>query len=98
LEWKMTIDFSGIVQMFQIEGFTALGKIAHPMTGKTEKNLEQASFVIELLAVLQEKTKGNLTDSEARLLDNALRDLRLNYVADNASPASSMPDSSGDLT
>jgi len=94
----MTIDFSGIVQMFQIEGFTALGKIAHPMTGKTEKNLEQASFVIELLAVLQEKTKGNLTDSEARLLDNALRDLRLNYVADNASPASSMPDSSGDLT
>ncbi|MEY3690144.1 MAG: DUF1844 domain-containing protein [Candidatus Kapaibacteriota bacterium] len=94
----MTIDFSGIVQMFQIEGFTALGKIAHPMTGKTEKNLEQASFVIDLLAVLQEKTKGNLTDSEARLLDNALRDLRLNYVADNASPASSMPDSSGDLT
>ena len=84
--------------MFQIEGFTALGKIAHPMTGKTEKNLEQASFVIDLLAVLQEKTKGNLTDSEARLLDNALRDLRLNYVADNASPASSMPDSSGDLT
>ena len=94
----MTIDFSGIVQMFQIEGFTALGKIAHPMTGKTEKNLEQASFVIDLLAVLQEKTKGNLTDSEARLLDNALRDLRLNYVADNASHASSMPDSSGDLT
>ncbi|MFM6956178.1 MAG: DUF1844 domain-containing protein [Ignavibacteria bacterium] len=94
----MTIDFSGIVQMFQIEGFTALGKIAHPMTGKTEKNLEQASFVIDLLAVLQEKTKGNLSDSEARLLDNALRDLRLNYVADNASPASSMPDSSGDLT
>ena len=94
----MTIDFSGIVQMFQIEGFTALGKIAHPMTGKTEKNLEQASFVIDLLAVLQEKTKGNLTDSEARRLDNALRDLRLNYVADNASPASSMPDSSGDLT
>jgi hypothetical protein len=94
----MTIDFSGIVQMFQIEGFTALGKIAHPMTGKTEKNLEQASFVIDLLAVLQEKTKGNLSDSEYRLLDNALRDLRLNYVSDSASPAASTPDSSGDLT
>ena len=94
----MTIDFSGIIQMFQIEGFTALGKIAHPMTGKTEKNLDQASFVIDLLAVLQEKTKGNLTDVESRLLDNALRDLRLNYVADNTSPASASPDSSGDLT
>ena len=93
----MTIDFSGIIQMFQMEGFTALGKIAHPMTGKTEKNLEQASFVIDLLAVLQEKTKGNLTDTEARLLDNVLRDLRLNYVSDNSAPASSTPDSSGEL-
>jgi hypothetical protein len=84
--------------MFQMEGFTALGKIAHPMTGKTEKNLEQASFVIDLLAVLQEKTKGNLTDTEARLLDNVLRDLRLNYVSDNSAPASSKPDSSGELS
>ena len=84
--------------MFQMEGFTALGKIAHPMTGKTEKNLEQASFVIDLLAVLQEKTKGNLTDTEARLLDNVLRDLRLNYVSDNSAPASSTPDSSGTLS
>ena len=94
----MNIDFTGIVQMFQIEGFTALGKIAHPMTGKTEKNLEQASFVIDLLAILQEKTAGNLTDTESRLLDNVLRDLRLNYVVDNTSPASSKPDSPGDLS
>ena len=68
------------------------------MTGKTEKNLEQASFVIDLLAVLQEKTKGNVTDTEARLLDNVLRDLRLNYVSDNSAPASSTPDSSGTLS
>lgn len=33
----MKIDFSGIIQMFQFEGFTALGKIAHPVSGKTEK-------------------------------------------------------------
>lgn len=94
----MKIDFTGIIQMFQLEGFTALGKIAHPMTGKTERNPEQASFVIDLLAILQEKTTGNLTDTESRLLDNVLRDLRLNYVADNASPASSQPDSSGELS
>jgi hypothetical protein len=68
------------------------------MTGKTEKNLEQASFVIDLLAVLHEKTQGNLTDTEARLLDNVLRDLRLNYVSDNSAPASSKPDSSGELS
>ncbi|MGA1415115.1 MAG: DUF1844 domain-containing protein [Candidatus Kapaibacteriota bacterium] len=94
----MKIDFTGIVQMFHIEGFTALGKLAHPMTGKTEKNTEQASFVIDLLAILQEKTQGNLTDSEARMLDTVLRDLRLNFVSDASSPAAQQPDSSGDLS
>ncbi|GDX63693.1 MAG: DUF1844 domain-containing protein [Ignavibacteria bacterium] len=94
----MNIDFTGIVQMFQLEGFTALGKIAHPMTGKTERNPEQASFVIDLLAILQEKTAGNLTDTESRLLDTVLRDLRLNYVADTTSPAASNPDTPGDLS
>ncbi|MFM8840768.1 MAG: DUF1844 domain-containing protein [bacterium] len=93
----MKIDFTGIIQMFQLEGFTALGKIAHPMTGKTEKHLEQASFVIDLLAVLQEKTKGNLTDTESRMLDTALRELRLNYVADDKTPASNQPDATGEI-
>ena len=93
----MIIDFSGIIQMFQLEGFTALGKIANPMTGKTEKNLEHASFVIDLLAILQEKTKGNLSKGEEQLLDTAIRDLRLNYVSDmNAAPAIQKPDSSGE--
>ena len=92
----MKIDFSGIIHMFQFEGFTALGKIAHPVSGKTEKNTEHASFIIDLLAVLQQKTQGNLTDSEHKLLDTTLRDLRLNFIADmNASPASQQPDSDG---
>jgi len=48
------------------------------------------------LAVLQEKTQGNLTDSEHKLLDTTLRDLRLNFIADmNAAPAAQQPDSDG---
>jgi hypothetical protein len=94
----MKIDFTGIVGMFQLEGFIALGKIAHPATGKIEKNAEQASFIIDLLSVLQEKTKGNLSAEENRLLDGTLRDLRLNFVADSSSaPAASQPDSPGTM-
>lgn len=74
------IDFNGIVQMFQIEAFAALGKIKHPALDKIEKNLDHAQFLIDLLSVLEEKTKGNLTDQENRFLTHALSDLRLNFV------------------
>ena len=63
-----------------------------------EKTYSQIGQDIFVKRVLQEKTKGNVTDTEARLLDNVLRDLRLNYVSDNSAPASSTPDSSGTLS
>jgi hypothetical protein len=44
----MKIDFSGIIQMFQMEGFVAFGKIKHPASDTIEKNLDHASFVIDL--------------------------------------------------
>ena len=47
---------------------------------KTEKNLDLARQNIDLLALLKEKTKGNLTPEEQTLIDNLLYDLRLRYV------------------
>ncbi|MFN8362045.1 MAG: DUF1844 domain-containing protein [Candidatus Kapaibacterium sp.] len=79
----MKIDFSGIIQMFQMEGFVALGKIKHPASDTIEKNLDHASFIIDLMSVLEEKTRGNLTDQEQRLMQYALQDLKLNYVAES---------------
>jgi len=85
----MKIDFSGIIQMFQMEGFVALGKIKHPASDAIEKNLDHASFVIDLMSVLEEKTRGNLSDQEQRLMQYALQDLKLNFVSESDSAISS---------
>ena len=61
-------------------GMQHLGKIMNPMTGKMEKNLDAAQATIELLSMLKEKTKGNLTDNEGDILSDGLANLQLNYV------------------
>ncbi len=77
------VDFSIVVNMFAMEGMVALGKLKHPGTGEMEQNMEQAKFIIDLLGVLQHKTKGNLDDAESSLLEQTLSALRLNYVHDS---------------
>lgn len=57
------------------------GDLADPATGeKGEPDLDGAARVIELLTMLQEKTKGNLIEEEERLVDDLLYELRLRYV------------------
>ena len=58
----------------------SLGQMENPITHKKEMDLEQAKYTIDLLQVLEEKTKGNLTDEEKRYLDELLYDLRMCYV------------------
>ena len=61
--------------------FVHLGDAPHPETGKAlEPDLALAHQTIDLLAMLQEKTKGNLTPEEEKFLENLLTDLRLRYV------------------
>lgn len=57
-----------------------LGVAPDPGSGKTSINLEEAKYTIDLLQILKEKTQGNLTPEEQRLLDTALYDLRMRYV------------------
>jgi hypothetical protein len=57
-----------------------LGVAPHPVTGKPERNLLQARHAIDLLGVLQEKTRGNLSKEEAQLLEAVLSDLRMRFV------------------
>ncbi|HOE28003.1 MAG TPA: DUF1844 domain-containing protein [bacterium] len=64
--------------------WVALGKVANPVSGKTEKDLEAARGSIDLLETLQAKTKGNLTRQEERVLANALSTLQLNFVDEAA--------------
>jgi len=72
--------FFSLVAMFQTAAMQQMGKLINPVTGKIERDLEQARFSIDILGMLQEKTKGNLTDEERRFLDHVLFELRLNYV------------------
>jgi hypothetical protein len=57
-----------------------LGKVINPLTGQVERDLQAAKGTIDLLVMLKEKTKGNLSDRENRTLNALLSSLQLNYV------------------
>ncbi len=79
-EEKDSALFSGLVLMFQAAAMQGLGKTMNPSTDKVEKNLEQAQSMIDMLDMLEKKSKGNLSHDEERFLKNVLQELKLNYV------------------
>jgi hypothetical protein len=74
------ITFSSLIFSLSSSAFVGLGAIPDPNTGKTEKNLEMAKQTIDLLGILREKTRNNLTQEEENLFDHLLYDLRMSYV------------------
>ena len=74
-----TLDFSTFVLSIIGTAYVHLGDAPNP-EGEPERNLPLARQDIDLLGLLQEKTKGNLTGEEERLLDSALYDLRMRYI------------------
>jgi len=66
--------------IFHSSGMQGLGKVMNPVTNKIDRNLEQAKQSIDMLEMLRDKTKGNLSPESERLLSQFLSDLRLNYV------------------
>jgi len=58
----------------------ALGAVPHPATGQRSLDLETGKYWLDVLAMIREKTKGNLHAQETRLLDGLLADLRMQYV------------------
>ena len=75
------VTFTGFIMSLATTAAVHFGDIADPGTGeRAEPNLEAASQMIELIALMQEKTKGNLTNNEARLLEDLLYELRMRFV------------------
>jgi hypothetical protein len=66
--------------MLYSEALVHLGQVPEPMTGQAHRDLEQAQFTIDLLAMLQEKTQGNRTPEESAVLEEILATLRMGYV------------------
>jgi hypothetical protein len=77
---EMTQRFIEFVLMQAQNAALFLGQIPNPQTGKGEVNLEVAKMFIDQLAMIQEKTRGNLTSEESTVLRNALSNLQLSYV------------------
>lgn len=76
------LTFHSYLIMLSSIGWQFLGKMPNPQTGKIEKNSMQVKEIIDLLEILEEKTRGNLTKEEEHILKSTLSSLRLNYVGE----------------
>jgi len=74
------INFATFVLSLSSSAAMNLGGYQDPVSGHMPKNLELAKQSIDILAILEEKTRGNLTDEEKKLLETALYELRMSYV------------------
>ena len=74
------IDFMTFILSLVSSAQIHLGLIPNPVTQKTESDLRAARQMIDILDILKEKTKGNLTNDEERLIDYVLYDLRMKFV------------------
>jgi hypothetical protein len=75
--------FLGLIGNLQVSAMVHLGKLTDPNSGETERNLSAAKATIDLLRMLREKTRGNLSNGERTLLDHAIFELELNYVEES---------------
>jgi hypothetical protein len=73
-------SFAMLVSMFSTQAMVALGLLADPATGSAAPQLNLARHFIDLLGVLEEKTRGNLDPREHALLETSLHQLRMLYV------------------
>jgi len=75
-----------VVEMFRFQAWMAMGKVANPVSQKVERELPAAKVAIDLLAELETKTRGNLSEDEDKMLQSVLTDLRLNYLEEMKKP------------
>lgn len=107
----MSALFAQLIMQQTNMALMLLGKVAHPESGKTYKDVEAARLFIDQLEMLENKTKGNLTREESELLKQSLMNLRFAFVEAVEAPgpaqggsqageshASPAPDSAADTT
>src|SRR5438445_4498488 len=88
------LDFNAFVLSLGSSALIHLGEAPDPLSGQTQEPvLMLAQQSIDLLALLQEKTRGNLSEEEAQFLDTLLYDLRVRYVAASRRPPKPPPKS-----
>ena len=74
------VDFASFVMMLTNNVMVFLGQVPNPLTQQPQVDLAQAQHTIDILMMLREKTRGNLTDEEERFLQELLPQLQMAYV------------------
>jgi hypothetical protein len=93
-EKRGEFHFIQLVLMFQAAAMQQMGKLENPITKKVERDLQQAKFSIDILEMIQQKTKGNLSENEKKFLEHILFELRMNYVDEVSKDKEKKDDSS----
>ena len=80
-EEEPSIDFPSFLLSMATSALVHMGEVADPATGRPAENLPAARQTIDILTILREKTQGNLSADEQRLLDGLLYELRLKFLS-----------------
>ena len=72
--------FSYVVDTFRSSASISMGKIEHPVTKKVDINIDQAKYYLDILSMLQKKTKNNLKEYEEQMLVNIVSELKMNFI------------------
>ena len=78
---SQAVDFASFLLSLATTGMVHLGEIPEPNTGQISEDLEGARQMIDILSLLKEKTEGNLSGEEAKLLENLLYELRMKFLS-----------------
>ena len=88
--------FIHLVNTFVQSAWISLGKVKNPVTDKLDRNLEQATYYIDLLDMLQPKMKGNLSEWEEQYIIHSLSELKLNFIDEQKKGSEQTVDSDND--
>jgi hypothetical protein len=72
--------FGGLVESLASQALLFMGAMRDPVTGQAHQDLQQSQAMIEMLAMLEEKTKGNLAKEEAEMIKQVLDEVRMHFV------------------
>ena len=74
------IQFVQLIFSLKTSAIMQLGKIANPLTGSIDRDLNEAKYTIDMLNMIKEKTKNNLTPDEEKMINDAVFELQMNYI------------------
>jgi len=87
--------FIHLVNTFVQSAWISLGKVKNPVSDELERNVDQASYYIDLLDMLQTKMKGNLSEWEEQYILHSLSELKLNYIDEKKKKESEVDNKEG---